>query len=162
MTGKIFLDHKKILLVDDEPDVLEVLAELLSTCEITTAESFEKAKFLLENQTFDITILDIMGVDGYKLLDIAKEHDVISVMLTAHALSPDHIIRSYKMGAASYLPKDEMVNIAVFLEDILEAKEKGKSTWGRWIGRLASVWDKKFGPDWREKEKDFWKEFPTL
>ncbi len=162
MTGKTFLDHKKIILVDDEADVLEVLSELLSTCDITMAESFEKAKSLLENQPFDIAILDIMGVDGYKLLDIAKEHDVIPVMLTAHALSPDHIIRSYKMGAASYLPKDEMVNISVFLEDILEAKEKGKSTWWRWIGRLASVWDKKFGPDWREKEKDFWREFPTL
>ncbi len=156
------MDHKKILIADDETDVLEVLTELLSTCEITKAESFEKGKFLLENQTFDIAILDIMGVDGYKLLDIAKEHDVIPVMLTAHALSPDHIIRSYKMGAASYLPKDEMANIAVFLEDILEAKEKGKSTWWRWVDRLASVWERKFGPDWQAKEKEFWKNFPTL
>jgi hypothetical protein len=54
--------------------------------------------------------------------------------------------------------KDERVNIAVFLE----TKEKGKSAWEHWIGRPASVWDKKFVPDRRTKEKAFRKEFPTL
>jgi DNA-binding response OmpR family regulator len=62
------LDQKKVLIVDDEPDVLETLRELLSMCEVTEAATFERAKELLETQVFDIAILDIMGVDGYQVL----------------------------------------------------------------------------------------------
>ena len=80
-------------------------------------------------------------------------------MLTAHALTPDHIKRSYKEGAASYIPKDEMTNITVFLTDILEAKEQGKHPWWRWLDRLGSNLVKKFGTDWQTKDKDFWDKF---
>jgi len=162
MTEQISLGNKRVLIVDDEPDVLESLAELLSRCEVTKADTFEKAKFLLENQPLDIAILDIMGVDGYKLLDIAKEQNVVVVMLTAHAVSPEHVIRSYKMGAASYLPKEKMSDLEVFLKDIFEAKERGNSTWWRWSHRLASFWERKFGPNWQEDDREFWKKFPTL
>ena len=116
----------------------------------------DEAKELLETQYFDMAILDIMGVDGYKLLEIAKERRVIPVMLTAHALSPDNVVRSYKEGAASYVPKEEIANIATFLSDILEAREKGKNFWWRWFDRFASYFDRKFGPDWRESDKEFW------
>ena len=101
-----------------------------------------------------------MGVDGYELLSIANEKNVIAVMLTAHALSPDHVVKSYKRGAAAYLPKEEMHNVTVFLDDILEAKEKGKNLWWRWMERLDAYWKKKFGPDWQGKDKNFWERFP--
>ena len=159
MTSKSLLEGKKILIVDDEPDVLETLEELLSMCEVTKASRFEQAKELLEIEYFDMAILDIMGVEGFDLLEIARERDVIAVMLTAHALSPENIVRSYKEGAASYLPKEEMANIATFLEEVLEAKEKGKHFWWRWLDRWGAYYDKKFGPDWREKEKEFWEKF---
>ena len=100
-------------------------------------------------------------MDGYKLLDIAKKKDVIAVMLTAHALSVDNTIKSYRKGAASYVPKDEMVKIATFLSDILEAKEKGENFWWRWLDRLGSYYEKKFGRDWKTEDKDFWRNFPT-
>ncbi len=159
MTSKSLLEGKKILIVDDEPDVLETLEELLSMCKVTKASRFEQAKELLEMEYFDMAILDIMGVEGFELLEIARERDVIAVMLTAHALSPENIVRSYKEGAASYLPKEEMANIATFLEEVLEAKEKGKHFWWRWLDRWGTYYDKKFGPDWREKEKEFWEKF---
>jgi DNA-binding response OmpR family regulator len=57
------LKGKKILVVDDEPDVLESLVELLDMCKIDTALSFEEGKKLLETDNYDIAILDIMGVD---------------------------------------------------------------------------------------------------
>ena len=154
MTSKSLLDNKKILIVDDEPDVLESLLELLSMCDVVKASTFEDAKELLESRDFDMAILDIMGVDGYGLLEIAKDRNVIAVMLTAHALSPDNVTRSYEEGAASYVPKDEMANITTFLNDILEAKEKGKGFWWRWLDRFESYFDKKFGPDW-QKEHGF-------
>jgi len=153
------LEGKKILMVDDEPDVLDTLAELLPMCKVVKASTFEQGKELLESEFFDIAILDIMGVDGYKLLEIAKEKKVIPVMLTAHALSTENIIRSYEEGAASYIPKDEMRNMVIFLCDILEAQEKGKGLWWRWYDRLASYFDRRFGPEWDAKDKEFWDKF---
>jgi DNA-binding NtrC family response regulator len=157
--GTDWLNHKRILIVDDEPDVLESLEELLPMCDVVKATNFEEAKDLLETQYFDMTILDIMGVDGYKLLEIANERKVIPVMLTAHALSVEDTMKSYKEGAASYVPKEEMSNIVTYLNDILDAKEQGKSLWWRWLDRFASYYDRKFGPDWKTKDKDFWKNF---
>jgi DNA-binding NtrC family response regulator len=159
MTSENRLDGKKILIVDDEPDVLETLEELLSMCDVSKATSFEEAKELLEFEYFDLAILDIMGVEGFDLLEIARERGVIAVMLTAHALSPENIVKSYKEGAASYLPKEEMANICTFLEEILEAKEKGKHFWWRWLDRWGGYYDKKFGEDWKDKDKDFWDKF---
>jgi len=159
MSERDLLKYKRVLIVDDEPDVLDTLEELLSMCDVVKADNFNDARELLEAQYFDIAILDIMGVDGYVLLDIAKKRDVIPVMLTAHALSPDNIVKSYKEGAASYVPKDEMANIATFLNDILQAKEQGKSTWWRWFDRLGAFCERKFGPDWQKEDKEFWEKF---
>jgi DNA-binding NtrC family response regulator len=161
MASKNLLEGKRVLIVDDEPDVLETLEGLLPMCKVSKASSFAEAQRLMENEYFDIAILDIMGVDGYKLLEIANKKKVIAVMLTAHALSLDNTIKSYKEGAASYIPKDEMLRIETFLNDILEAREKGKSSWWRWLDRLGSYYEKKFGRDWQSKDKDFWRNFPT-
>jgi DNA-binding NtrC family response regulator len=153
------LDGKRVLVVDDEPDVLEPLVQLLSMCDVRKASTFEGAKELLEKEEFDIAVLDIMGVDGYKLLEISRKRNLVAVMLTAHALSPANIVRSFKGGAASYLPKDEMANIADFLEEVLEAKEKGKHFWWRWLDRWGAYYEKKFGPDWQNEDKEFWEKF---
>jgi CheY-like chemotaxis protein len=162
MSENDLIDGQKILIVDDEPDILEALEELLPMCDLTKATTFEEAKQYLEDHAFDLAILDIMGVDGYQLLEIAKEKDVIPVMLTAHALSPEHTKRSYKEGAASYVPKEEMANIAVFLNDIMEAREKGKNFWWRWLDRLGPFYDRTFGPEWKKKDEEFWKKLTYI
>jgi CheY-like chemotaxis protein len=154
------LEGKIVLIVDDEPDVLETLEELLSMCEVVKASTFEEAKLALETQVFDVAVLDIMGVDGYKLLEIARNRKVIPVMLTAHALSPDHTITSYKRGAALYVPKDKIVDIAEYLNDVLQAVEAGKSTWWRWLERFESYYNRKFEAEWKDKDKEFWRTFP--
>ena len=69
MPDTSLLNGKKVLVVDDETDILEVVEELLDMCEVSTASTFEDAKALLESQVFDIAVLDIMGVDGYGLLE---------------------------------------------------------------------------------------------
>ena len=160
MAEYTYLEGKRILIVDDEPDVLESLEDLLSMCEISTASNFQDAREKLQTQYFDMTVLDIMGVEGYDLLELANEKEVPAVMLTAHALSPENMVKSYKQGAASYLPKEEMVNIASFLNDILEAKEKGKNTWTRWYDRMGSFFEKRFGEDWKKSDQEFWEKFP--
>ena len=156
-----WLKYKRILIVDDEPDVLETLEELLTMCDVVKASSFEEAKELLEAQYFDIAILDIMGVDGYELLKIANRKYVIAVMLTARALSPEDTVKSFKEGAAYYVPKEKMSDITTYLNDILEAKEQGKDFWSRWLDRFVVYYNTRFGPDWKEADKDFWKKFES-
>jgi CheY-like chemotaxis protein len=151
MERQDLLDGKRILIVDDEPDVLDTLEDLLTMCKITKASTFEEAGALLEDQYFDMAILDIMGVHGYKLLELCNQKRVIGVMLTAYAMTPEDIKRSYENGAASFVPKEKMADIATYLIDIYEAKEKGKSLWWRWYDRLASYCEKKFGPDWQKE-----------
>ena len=91
MSPQSLLENKRILIVDDESDILETLEDLLPTARITTAASFDAAREALENQAFDLAILDIMGVDGYELIKIAVEKNVTAVMLTARALGPEHV-----------------------------------------------------------------------
>ena len=157
---KGILHGLKILAVDDEPDILDTLEELLDMCEIVKATTFEEAKALLQSENFDFAILDIMGVRGYDLLQIANRKKIMAVMLTGHALSPKNTVRAYKEGAASFVPKDELANIKNFLMDILEAKEKGKNFWWRWLERFDDYYSGKFTADWKTKnDKAFWDKF---
>lgn len=155
MDDKDLLKGKKILLVDDETDVLETLTDILSMCNVKTASNFETAKALLEKENFDIAVLDIMGVDGYNLLEIAKKQKIIAVMLTAHALSLENTLESFKKGADLYVPKEELSKIAMYLEDVLEGRAKGRHSWWRWMERFGPYYDKRFGADWKEKSDKF-------
>lgn len=158
MTGGEPLKGKIILIVDDEPDVLDTVEELLEMCETSRAASFEEAKVLMENQPFDMAILDIMGVDGFKLLDIANEKKIIAVMLTAHAFSPENTVKSFKKGAAYFVPKEKVVNIATYLNDILEVVQEGKGFLSKWLERLRGYYTERFGSTWMDKDKDFWED----
>jgi DNA-binding response OmpR family regulator len=146
---------KKILIVDDEPDVLDTLEDLLSMCRVAKATTFEEAKRQLETQHFDMTVLDIMGVNGYELLEIAVAKNVTAVMLTAHALSPEDTMKSFKGGAAFYVPKDKIAELPKILADILDAKQKGKSTWMPFMGWAEAYYNAKFGPKWEKHKKEF-------
>jgi len=159
MGDNTVLDGKRILIVDDEPDILETLEELLDECLIDTAPNFETGRKFLDKNPYDAAILDIMGVSGYELLKITTEKGIPTLMLTAHALTPENLVKSIREGAQSYVPKDRIADIPLFLKEVLEAKQKGIEKHGGWFTRLRPLFDKKFGPDWREKDKAFWKEF---
>ncbi len=157
MTEKTLLEGKTVLIVDDEPDVLDTLEELLGMCQLTRAGSFEEAKSKLETQSFDLAVLDIMGVDGFSLLDMAQEKGVLAVMLTAHALTPENTIRSYKMGAAYFIPKEKMTDIIDYLNDVLLAVQAKRNYWNTWMERVGQYYDDRFGPEWKDDKSDFWK-----
>jgi DNA-binding NtrC family response regulator len=153
------LEGKKILIVDDEPDILETVEELLDMCSVDTAISFETAEKFLNKENYDAVILDIMGVRGYDLLKIATERKIPALMLTAHALSPDNLVKSIQSGAYAYIPKDKIADIASFVADIIEANEKTGHPGGKWFARLKPFFDKRFNPGWRKKDQAFWQEF---
>jgi len=153
MTDTKILDGKKLLIVDDEPDVLETLKELLEMCQIDTATDFESAQKLLDQNRYDAAVLDIMGVKGYDLLDIANKKGIPALMLTAHALSPDNFAKSLLAGAKAYIPKEKMTDIAVYLSDFLQAQVDPKKPF-KWFFRLKSFFESQFGRDWFEKYRE--------
>lgn len=156
MDSKRYLKGKRVLIVDDEEDILEFLVEHLEICKVDTAKSFEEAKELLENNFYHIAVLDIMGVRGYELLEIAGNKNIPALMLTAHAISKDNLKKSFEKGASYYVPKDEINKIDVFLADILDARDKKKNVFVKWYERLSGFCDRRFGPNWRDDDPEFW------
>ena len=156
------LKDKRILIVDDEPDILETLKELLDMCIIDTAPNFETARKFLKNGTYDAAILDIMGVDGYGLLELTHNKGIPTIMLTAHALSADNLVKSIKEGAQSYLPKDQMADISTYLVEIIAANKKNAGKSRKWLERLMPFFNKKFGPAWKDQHKEFWAEYDRV
>ncbi len=157
--GASVLDGKRILTVDDEPDVLAVLEQEINdscpNCQIDKATTYEKGAELINNRTYDIVILDIMGVRGYDLLELAVKRGFRTGMLTAHDLTPAALKKSHDLGARAYLPKDKLGEIVPFLEDILT--QEYKSGWRRLIEKLGPYFSEEFEPGWREKAGvDFW------
>ncbi len=150
---------KRMLAVDDEPDILEILGEELDKygVKLDKALSYEIGIQKLSSFTYDLVILDIMGVRGFELLMSAAARNLPVVMLTAHALSSESLRKSIELGARAYVPKDEIDNIAPFLEDVLNLSYE--SAWKSLFNRLSSVFGKHFGPEWRKSEEEFWTEF---
>ncbi len=151
---------KKILIVDDEPDVLESLAELLDICKIESASSFEDGRQKLQARNYDMVILDIMGVQGFELLKVANSRGIPALMFTANALKEESLKKSIEGGAAYFAPKEKMIDIELFVGDIFEAIENKKNPWANLLDRLGEFYDKKFKrSDWRQKEDDFLKKY---
>ena len=155
------LKGKKVLIVDDEPDVLETLLELLDMCIIDPAHSFVDAEELLEKNTYDIAIFDIMGVRGYDLLETANQKGIPAVMFTAHALSPEDLVKSIEGGARAYIPKEKMPEIATYIADLLKDRQEGKKHLG-WFSRLKPFFNRQFGSGWLSQRKDFLKKYDAF
>lgn len=161
MDNESILENKKVLVVDDEADILETLEELLYMCDVDTAATFEEAVSHLKNNTYDAAVLDIMGVRGYDLLKITNKIDIPVLMLTAHALTPDNLKDSIELGADAYIPKDRLADISMYVADILHARKEGKKAHVTWFSLLKPIFDKLFGEGWRKKDREFWDEFDT-
>jgi DNA-binding NtrC family response regulator len=155
------LDGKKILAVDDEPDVLTVLEEEIMdacpNCKFEKATSYETAIKKLKDGAYDVVVLDIMGVRGFDLLETAVKKNLKVAMLTAHALSSEALKRSHDMGARAYLPKEKLGEIVPFLEDVLQYDFE--SGWRRLFEKLHSFFTEKFESDWEKKTGMQWREW---
>jgi CheY-like chemotaxis protein len=154
--SKNLLKDKAILIVDDEPDILETVKEQLDMCLVHTATNYDTALQHLLSYTYDIVILDIMGVNGFELLKKSVSRGFPTVMFTAHALTPESLKKSIKLGAVSFLPKDKASELKNFLEQVVLGG--GKPIWKKVFDRFESYFKKRFGPDWKEKD-NFLKEF---
>jgi DNA-binding NtrC family response regulator len=101
---------EKVLLVDDEKDFLEVMAERMAArgIEVSTASSAAEAISLAEKESFDAIIVDLMmpemdGIEALKLLKKKKPESQV-ILLTGHA-TLEKGIEAMKLGAVDFLEK---------------------------------------------------------
>ena len=103
---------KRVLVVDDEPDIRELVQHHLEIegFEVLSAPDGEKGLFLIQNELPDLIILDLMlpGIDGLevcrKLNNIESTSDIPIIMLTAKGEEID-IIKGLDYGADDYVTK---------------------------------------------------------
>lgn len=160
---KSILNDKTILAVDDETDILQVIKEeiLLAApdCLVDTATTKQEASEFLASYSYSLVILDIMGVQGFDLLKDATSRStpIPTVILTAHAFSPESLRKSVELGARAYLPKGQLGSLVPFLEDIL-TYEYG-TVWRKVLKSIEGTLAKSWGPYWRKPDSAFWDEF---
>ena len=103
------LKGQTILAVDDEPDVLMVLEEEIKEacpdCIFDKTTTHKETNERMAMFTYDLVVLDIMGVRGFDLLKDAVDRQFPVVMLTAHALNPEALRQSIELGARPIFPR---------------------------------------------------------
>jgi DNA-binding NtrC family response regulator len=116
----------KILLVDDEINFLQAIAERLTLkgFDVITASTGKEAVASAERDLFDVAVVDFQmpGMDGTQVLRVLKErHKYLEIiMLTGHA-TIDSAVESTKLGAFKYLEKP--YNFEKLVEVIKQAYE---------------------------------------
>jgi DNA-binding response OmpR family regulator len=148
------LAGKRILVVDDEPDILETVAEVLEPAQVVTSGNFEEARQRIETESFDLVILDIMGIDGFTLLKACRARRQPAAMLTAHALDAESLHQSVELGAVSFLPKEELHRLPEIVAEILEGLAQGQTHWARLFQRLGTFFKEKLGVLWEDDEEN--------
>ena len=111
-SGKIKMTKEKILIVDDEEDILELLKFNLTRegYEVVCAGTGEKVLKIIESVNPDLIVLDLMlpGTDGLevtkKLKNNPKNQDIPIIMLTAKGEESDIVI-GLELGADDYITK---------------------------------------------------------
>jgi len=116
---------EKVLLVDDEKDFIETLAERMRTrgMNVETTTSPKDALQKTEQESFDVIVLDLMmpEMDGLKTMAALKEKnpDLQVILLTGHA-TVEKGIAAMKLGAVDFLEKP--IDLKVLSEKIKKAK----------------------------------------
>ena len=116
---------EKVLLVDDEEDFLEIMAERMKArgIAVTTCTSAEDALGIIEKESFDAIILDFMmpGMDGIDTLQTIKTQkpELQIILLTGHA-TVEKGVEAMKLGAMDFIEKP--ADLEILTEKIKVAK----------------------------------------
>ena len=153
MDVQSLLHGKKLLAVDDEADVLEIIKEEFPGSIVITAQEFAGALKLINEDVFDLVILDIMGVNGFELLKACRARHLPAAMLTARAINVESINTAIREGAVSFLPKEELNRLPELVAEILGELEQGRTHWAKLFERFGSYFKDKLGVSWEDLEK---------
>ena len=126
----------KILIIDDDRELGEMLAEFLSPdhLDVRACLSGEEGLEALRNETYDLLILDIMlpGMNGLDVLKALRERsDIPVIMLTARGDDVDRIL-GLEFGADDYLakpfnPRELLARIKAILRRTRSDERRGGS-----------------------------------
>ena len=105
------MSKKSILIIDDEPEILNLLSRFLGknpNFSVSTFSNPVSAISEIERTNFDLILLDIMmpQMNGLDVLEKikAKNEDQKVVMMTAYS-TLDKVLKSHKEGATNYVMK---------------------------------------------------------
>ena len=104
------MEHKRILIVDDESHIRMTLKQMLEDAGygVATAESGPVALDYLDNNDCDLVLLDVRmpGLDGFEVLNRLNEErpDLPVVIVTAHG-TVDQAAEAIREGAESFVHK---------------------------------------------------------
>ena len=125
--------NEKILVIDDEPDILKTLEMTLSQegYHVTTATGGEAALEIFRQQPFELVITDMRmpGMDGMEVIRQVKEldPDVEAIVLTGYATLENAVLSLRNVGAFDYLTKP-LENIDELFLTVEKALEKRRLT----------------------------------
>ncbi len=106
----------KVLIVDDEKDFLDIMAERMKArgMDVSTTTSAEEALQIIETESYDAVIMDLMmpEMDGFKALKLLKESrpDISVILLTAN-VPEETCIEALKLGAMDVIEKPADLNL---------------------------------------------------
>ena len=124
-------ERPKVLVIDDEPGVRELISEALSLSEITAVQAADGLEALshLRRERFDLLILDINmpKLDGLALLEKLRTEgmSVPVLMLSARADKAD-INQGLRIGADDYLTKPFSIEELVLRVKAIMRRSKGE------------------------------------
>lgn len=127
----VMSERPKVLVIDDEPGVRELISEALSISEITAVQAADglEALSFLRRERFDLLILDINmpKLDGLALLEKlrAEGMSVPVLMLSARADKAD-INQGLRIGADDYLTKPFGIEELVLRVKAIMRRSKGE------------------------------------
>ncbi|MGB5992215.1 MAG: sigma-54 dependent transcriptional regulator [Desulfobacterales bacterium] len=118
----------KILVVDDNPDVLKLIADILESndYEVKTVSNGASAIKELENNDYDMVLSDLMmpDVDGMQVLEnaILKTPKTMCIILTGHGTIKSSV-EAIKKGAFDYITKPvSPTELLIYVEKALKFK----------------------------------------
>lgn len=99
----------KILIVDDEPDLLTFLADvlILDDYEVATAQDAQEGLRQAYHFGPDLVLLDVMMpvLDGWQVLRRLREFSDVPVIMLTAIDDTEHKVRGFDIGADDYLTK---------------------------------------------------------
>lgn len=118
----------KILVVEDEKPISNLIAVNLKKAGYDCQCVFDGAAAadVLENQYFDLILLDVMlpKIDGYELMRYIKDLEIPVIFLTARSSVADRV-KGLKLGADDYLTKPfEIIELLARVESVLRRYHK--------------------------------------
>jgi CheY-like chemotaxis protein len=147
------LKNKMILAVDDDPDVLTVLEEeileVCPDCQFHKATTYKGAVERMISLTYDAVILDVIGVQGIHLLELAQSRHFPVALLTTYPFTPETLRLPAQVAARAYLPKERIGEIVPFLEDML--KYPYAREWRLFFDKVRKFLGNKIEIDWGKK-----------